>query len=250
MGLAVHFRCHHSEVAGMRIDVMSRMRGVADFDTLWTRRSTFELPEQAVEVLALPDLVQAKKTQRDKDWPMLSRLVEVNYFTNVDHPTPQQIEFWLCELRSPMLLQEVAQRFQVECRRLVAARPLLSLVHGPAETLAQALRDEETRERELDRRYWEPLRRELQRLRRQRADDILPADRCTTLRAVELFVAPRGDDRARSEGHVHHAVRAQLDFRPLVTLLAQQLRGRNEVAPQLRQIGCFRLFTAGTLDMF
>jgi hypothetical protein len=30
--------------------------------------------------MGLPDLVQAKKTQPDKDWPMIRRLVEVNYF--------------------------------------------------------------------------------------------------------------------------------------------------------------------------
>lgn len=37
VGHAVHFRCRHSEAAGMRVDVMSRMRGVTDFSTLWER---------------------------------------------------------------------------------------------------------------------------------------------------------------------------------------------------------------------
>jgi len=77
-GHAVHFRCSAPNVLGMRIDVMARLRGVDPFEMLWDRRTTIALPmpdESAldVELLALPDLVAAKKTQRDKDWPMLRR---------------------------------------------------------------------------------------------------------------------------------------------------------------------------------
>ena len=88
-GHAVHFRCRHPEATGMRVDVMSRMRGVADFHTLWERRTTFNLDDGTLcDLLSLPDLVQAKKTQRDKDWPMIRRLVEANYFANRANPTP------------------------------------------------------------------------------------------------------------------------------------------------------------------
>jgi hypothetical protein len=34
-----------------------------------------------VELLLFPDLAVSKKAQRAKDWPMLRRLVEVNYLT-------------------------------------------------------------------------------------------------------------------------------------------------------------------------
>src|SRR6266581_6701432 len=60
------------------------------------------------ELMSLPDLVQAKKTQRDKDWPMLRRLVEVNYFANRETPTREQVRFWFLELRTPELLIELA----------------------------------------------------------------------------------------------------------------------------------------------
>ena len=49
------------------------MRGVALFETLWERRTTVVLPDDVrsvdveVELMALEDLVAAKKTQRDKD---------------------------------------------------------------------------------------------------------------------------------------------------------------------------------------
>ena len=64
-GLAVHFRCHIPEAAGIRIDVMAVLRGVDPFPDLWARRTTIELaPEDTVELLALPDLVKAKKDER------------------------------------------------------------------------------------------------------------------------------------------------------------------------------------------
>src|SRR5437899_4095058 len=64
-GHAVHFRCHHPEAEHLRVDVMSRMRGVDSFAKLWTRRTTVELPDgRTFDLLSLPDLVQAKKTQR------------------------------------------------------------------------------------------------------------------------------------------------------------------------------------------
>jgi hypothetical protein len=84
-GHALHFRCRHPEAEGLRVDVMSRMRGVDSFEKLWSRRSTVELPDGTTfDLLSLPDLVQAKKTQRDKDWPMIRRLVEADFFARRD----------------------------------------------------------------------------------------------------------------------------------------------------------------------
>ncbi len=76
LGLAVHFRCQREDCSGQRIDVMSKMRGVAPFAELWSRRTTLIVDDDPIDVLSLPDLVQAKKTQRDKDWPMIARLLE------------------------------------------------------------------------------------------------------------------------------------------------------------------------------
>jgi protein-disulfide isomerase-like protein with CxxC motif len=46
---------------------------------------------------AIEDLVRAKKTQRDKDWPMIRRLVEAHYEENQDAPSDAMINFWLRE---------------------------------------------------------------------------------------------------------------------------------------------------------
>jgi hypothetical protein len=166
-GHAVHFRCRHPAAEGFRVDVMARLRGLPDFETLWRRRTTLPLENDLVaEVLALPDLVLAKNTQRDKDWPMLRRLVEADYLTR-RHPTaPAQIEFWLRELRTAALLIESAARWPDRAARLVPVRSLLRwALTGNIRRLDTALLQEERKERQRDKTYWEPLRRELESLR-------------------------------------------------------------------------------------
>ncbi|MCU0982359.1 MAG: hypothetical protein MUF25_24650 [Pirellulaceae bacterium] len=166
MGLAVHFRCHHPEADGIRVDVMSKLRGVEEFSQLWPRRTTVIVDGEPVELLSLPDLVRAKKTQRDKDWPMIARLVEANYFQHRDDASPQRVRFWLLEMRTPALLVEVAQRFPADLEQLSGQRPLLRLAAtGDQTAVRETLRSEEHAEREADRRYWKPLLAELQRLR-------------------------------------------------------------------------------------
>ncbi len=166
-GHAVHFRCQHLDALRMRVDVMAKMRGVDSFTKLWNRRTTIEISDGGkCELLSLPDLVQAKKTQRDKDWPMIRRLVEANYFENQAQPTAAQTRFWLKELRTPELLTELVQRSNEMAKRFTDKRPLLRFAAaGELKKLEVALHAEESTEREKDRHYWQPLRRELEQLR-------------------------------------------------------------------------------------
>ncbi len=169
-GHAVHFRCQHPEALRMRVDVMSQMRGVEPFSKLWRRRTVIELADGTIcALLSLPDLVQAKKTQRDKDWPMIRRLVEAHYFQRQKNPHPAQLKFWLQELRTPSLLIKAAHNHPRLCRRLTSERPLLAhAASGNQMQLEQALVAEETAERERDKIYWMPLLRELEKLRHAR----------------------------------------------------------------------------------
>ena len=166
-GHAIHFRCLHPEALRMRVDVMSEMRGVDSFAKLWRRRTIIELPDKTIaELLSLPDLVQAKKTQRDKDWPMIRRLVEANYFQHRRKPSTTQIKFWLLELRTPQLLIEVAQAHVSLARRIVPKRSLLEhAVAGEVAQLERSLQVEEAAERAEDKSYWSPLLKELEELR-------------------------------------------------------------------------------------
>jgi len=170
-GHAVHFRCQHPDALGMRVDVMAVMRGVAPFPELWERRTTLEdISGMRIEILSLPDLVQAKKTQRDKDWPMIRRLIEAHFARHREQPTSRQVLFWLRESRTVPMLLTLARQHPDLLANIVAERPLLALArsHHEAE-LAEALGAEEKREREIDREYWAPLRRELEQLRHNRS---------------------------------------------------------------------------------
>lgn len=171
-GHAVHFRCRHPEAQGMRIDVMTTLRGVRPFPELWRDRTVLETDAGAVyDLMSLPDLVAAKKTQRDKDWPMIRRLIEAHYLQERSAHTDEQVDFWLRECRTVSLLQELGARFPRRARDLAAARPLLSFLDGDSEdTLIEALKDEEEAERSRDREYWAPLIRELEALRHDRRD--------------------------------------------------------------------------------
>jgi len=168
-GHAVHFRCQAPGVVNLRIDIMTKMRGVGPFQQLWERRTTIEDSEAGnYELLGLPDLVQAKKTQRDKDWPVVRRLLEADYASSLGKAELSRIEFWLREIRSPQLLIEVASQHPQACDRMLKSRPLLAHAAGRrAEDLALALQEEECLERERDRAYWQPLKAELEKLRHE-----------------------------------------------------------------------------------
>jgi hypothetical protein len=176
-GHALHFRCRHPEALRLRVDLMSKMRGVDSFAKLWRRRTVLQLPDGTrCDLLSLPDLVQAKKTQRDKDWPMIRRLVEAHYFSQSAPPNAAHIKFWLLELRTPQLLLEIARANESLARRLAASRPLLHrAVSGNLAQLQTALAAEEADVRATDRSYWAPLLRELERLRHPGKNQQMPA---------------------------------------------------------------------------
>lgn len=167
-GHAVHFRCQREDVAGIRVDVMTRMRGVDPFEPLWERRTSVEIGGEKLEVLALPDLVKAKKTQRDKDWPMIRRLLEAHYHRWRSDPTPQRVRFWVEEMRTPELLVELVERFPGPAAAAPRRTVLDPAAAGDLALVMAALAMEEALERAADARYWEPLRQELEAMRRER----------------------------------------------------------------------------------
>ena len=75
-GHAVHFRCRCAQANGLRVDVMSTLRGLPSFEDLWSRRTVIaHRSGEEFDLLCVPDLVAAKKTQRSKDWPVIELLV-------------------------------------------------------------------------------------------------------------------------------------------------------------------------------
>jgi hypothetical protein len=150
----------------MRIDVMSAMRGVAPFDELWERRTSLTTAHVHIELMSLPDLVLAKKTQRDKDWPMIRRLIESDYAVHKASPSPRQLQFWLKECRTPEILIALAERHTIETNALSPARDVLRLAFEKDKAgVERLLAAEETIERKQDEEYWKSLRLELEDMR-------------------------------------------------------------------------------------
>ena len=164
-GHAVHYRCKAAGVEGLWIDLMTKLRGLPDFETLWGRRTTVtEENNREIHLLSVPDLIAAKKTQREKDWPVISALVEGHYQSSHNEPTPERIAFWLNESRTPERLVELAASFPVVAEQL--GRPVLAhALAGDLPALREALDAEVRAEQEKDRIYWEPLKRELESFR-------------------------------------------------------------------------------------
>src|SRR5262249_26617791 len=141
------------------------LRGVDDFEALWARRTSIETGGEMIDLLSLPDLVRAKKTQRDKDWPMIARLVERSYLVR-DETGPQ---FWIRELRTPSLLIDAAREYRDLAIEIACERPAVQrAIAGDQAAVEAALKEEEREERQRDREYWAPLKRELEEFRKER----------------------------------------------------------------------------------
>jgi len=169
-GHACHFRCDATDIKGLRIDVISKLRGCEPFDKLWERRNAISFKNGiAIDIIGLRDLVQSKKTQRDKDWLMLKRLVENDIILNKHNSSNDHVRWWLQECRNAGTLIELAKKYPRLAKDCSSERSLLSSVIIPdTEKLALQLHNEEMLERQKDIEYWKPLKRELEALRRKR----------------------------------------------------------------------------------
>ncbi|MDP2922832.1 MAG: hypothetical protein Q8O30_03815 [Candidatus Omnitrophota bacterium] len=166
-GHACHFRCKAKDVQNLRVDVISKLRGCEPFDKLWERKKTVSLKGgNAIDVIGLKDLVQSKKTQRDKDWLMLKRLIENDIILNKDNPLNERVRWWFLESRSPDSLVRLAKEYPEIIKECVAQRPLLSAtINIDIQKLNSQLYEEELIERQKDTEYWAPLKKELEMLR-------------------------------------------------------------------------------------
>jgi hypothetical protein len=150
---------------------MSKLRGCDPFEQLWDRRTTIqdENDNAVYEVLAIEDLVRAKKTQRDKDWPMIRRLVEAHYDENQDDSNEAVVQFWIRESRTPSMLSELIRRFPNNLASFATTRPwLVSVDANDVKQIEAFLRLEDDAERQADEEYWRPLKEELVQLRLNR----------------------------------------------------------------------------------
>ncbi len=166
-GHACHFRCYGSGVEGLRVDVLAKLRGCDNFSSLWNRRFELKIPSGLkIYIIGLRDLVTSKKTQRDKDWFMLNRLVDNDIALHRNTSDIDKINWWLRECRNPDYLVELCQRYPDFARQQFLNRPLLrSVTKDEQKKLVLLLEVEKENQQEKDRAYWEPLKKELELLR-------------------------------------------------------------------------------------
>lgn len=169
-GHACHFRCRSGPARGLRIDIMSRLRGCDPFGRMWKRRKRVSIPGMGtIDVIGLADLVRCKKTQREKDWLMLERLVENDIAGNLN-PDKGRIRWWLLECRNADALMRLSTEHAGLTRDVVKRRPLLgAALKRERRTLLRMLEREKLAEVARDKEYWRPLREELERMRHEKA---------------------------------------------------------------------------------
>lgn len=162
-GHAVHFRCGRPDVAGLRLDVMTRPPRLGDIRAAWQRHVVFELDIGRVSVLALEDLISTKKTQRDKDWATIGELVASDMVAHQSHADDARVGFWLREAREADTLIELTSRFPEIAVSAADGRPLLRFaIDRDRYRLEVGLAEEQIHGKEADRQYWAPLRSELE----------------------------------------------------------------------------------------
>src|SRR6266436_8158042 len=113
---------------------MTRLRDLPDFEVLWARRTTIrDENAEAFELLSVGDLVQAKKTQRERDWPIIDALVEGHYRSLAANRPLSGLPFgWLNpEHRSASLVWPSASPAKL-ARKRAAARCSASLFRARA----------------------------------------------------------------------------------------------------------------------
>ena len=151
-GHAVHFRCRRHDVAGLRLDLMTRPPRLPDLDAIWRRHSVIEFDDGPVSVVALEDLVATKKTQRDKDWATIGMLVEADMIRHHAAADETHVAFWLREARDADTLIELASAFPELTQATTGDRPLLrAAAERDRSTLELELATEQIRGKQADR---------------------------------------------------------------------------------------------------
>ncbi len=123
-----------------------------------------------VASLIIYHLIKAKKTQRDKDWSMIRRLIEADIYKTGKKYSKEKIRFWFSECRTVELLISLASKHNDIALSICNSRTLLKYAMlSDEKKLQKALHVEEEREKELDKQYWAPLKAELEIWRHERA---------------------------------------------------------------------------------
>lgn len=167
-GHSLHFMCP-MDGASTRLDVLGKMPRVEDFPALWGRRFTYHTKQGVdVFVLSLEDLVQTKKTGRDKDFLDLNALLKAHHANHLLKPSKENIEFWLRESRDAGMLLMLAKKHKQEAKKLSSVRKAIKYaLSGKSDELKRELFEEGLQIEKAHKAFREPLNKEAKRLVRE-----------------------------------------------------------------------------------
>jgi hypothetical protein len=172
-----HFILPEEDGTVTYLDVMGCPPRVGTFDGARQRARTFETQWGALCTLAIPELVELKKTQRPRDYPIIGRLV-LTALREKEGPLGEEDLSWaVANVFGLTEFRQLATEFPSVCRVLGTIPSLRQaaeqISHGCA--LPEALEDEleelfegrMARHRKADRHFWRTVIDELGELRAQ-----------------------------------------------------------------------------------
>ncbi|MFH1379282.1 MAG: hypothetical protein ABII23_03275 [bacterium] len=101
---------------------------------------------------------------------MLKRLVDNDIIYNDFTAKEDQIKWWFLECRDVDILIKLAKKYPTIGKQCIQTRPLLQYVFNKnIHRFQLLLTKEENKERIKDTTYWNPLKKELEKLRHSKA---------------------------------------------------------------------------------
>ena len=178
-GHGFHFLIPSVGKSDLFLDVMGVPPRVPEFTIAWERSARIRTPWGILPVVAIPDLIELKKTQRLEDYPVINRLI-LRYCDNPNINLDRRQTRWAIDhLFSLSSLREFCQRHpkiirHLDSKDMAVFRTWASLVQRqkePDTALEQRIERQILRRitacQQSDRLYWRKIITELKQLRTQ-----------------------------------------------------------------------------------
>lgn len=169
-GHGVHFRFKY-QGRNFNIDILGKAPRVSGFLSAWKDAQLIDWHRLNVPVLDAQRLIATKKTDRERDYPVIQLLGELIFEqARRERKNRKTIILWLAkESRNPQHLRNIARWNGGRQALLESKRPaaILAAQNASAIEIQEELNTEKEKLKEENREYWRPLISELRQLRRR-----------------------------------------------------------------------------------
>ncbi len=170
-GHGVHFRFRH-EGRDFLIDLLGKPpRVFSSFGVAAREAARVSWHGLSVPILDIPRLVDTKKTNRDRDYPVIEKLADLVFENARSSPRlrKQVLPWLLSALRNPKHLRFVIERWggMQEAGKSERKAVALALQNAGDEVIQRALDEEKETLKKANLSYWKPFLEELRKLRKR-----------------------------------------------------------------------------------